>query len=135
MSVEEIAEMTNLPVSKIEEIKKFTGNTISLDTPVGEDKESLLIDYIKDESFSEDDLLTTSVRRKVLEVVNECHLTDREKDVVLRRFGFNDDFHPETLQDIAKDYNVTRERIRQIEAKALRKLRAPSNSKKLKDLL
>lgn len=131
---EEIAEVMELPVSRVREIMKISQEPVSLETPIGEEEDSHLGDFIPD-----DDALVPAeaaafalLKEQLIEVLDT--LTDREQKVLRLRFGL-DDGRARTLEEVGKEFNVTRERIRQIEAKALRKLRHPSRSKKLKDYL
>lgn len=131
---EEIAREMNMPVEKVREILKIAQEPVSLETPIGEEEDSHLGDFIPD-----DDALAPSeaaaysmLKEQLLEVLDS--LNDREKKVLKLRFGLEDG-RARTLEEVGKEFNVTRERIRQIEAKALRKLRHPSRSKKLKDFL
>ena len=131
---EEIAKEMNMPVEKVREILKIAQEPVSLETPIGEEEDSHLGDFIPD-----DDALAPSeaaaysmLKEQLLEVLDS--LNEREKKVLKLRFGLEDG-RARTLEEVGKEFNVTRERIRQIEAKALRKLRHPSRSKKLKDFL
>ena len=131
---EEIAKEMNLDVEKVREIQKIAQEPVSLETPIGEEEDSHLGDFIPDdEILSPSDAATFIMLKEQLEGVLET-LTDREKKVLILRFGL-DDGRARTLEEVGKEFDVTRERIRQIEAKALRKLRHPSRSKKLKDFL
>jgi RNA polymerase primary sigma factor len=131
---EEIARKMNMPVSKIDEILKTSKDPVSLDTPIGEEEDSQLGDFIEDESLlSPVDSASFSMLKEELNEAMES-LTERERNVIKLRFGL-DDGKTRTLEEVGKEFNVTRERIRQIEAKALRKLRHPSRSRKLKDFL
>lgn len=131
---EEIAEEMGITVEKVREIKKISQDPVSLETPIGEEEDSHLGDFIPDEDIpSPVDAAAYSMLQKQLREVLDT-LSDREKKVLILRFGL-DDGRPRTLEEVGKEFNVTRERIRQIEAKALRKLRHPSRSKKLKDYL
>ena len=133
-SAEEIAEEMNLPVEKIRDNLKIAQEPVSLETPIGEEEDSHLGDFIPDEDASEpSEAASFSLLREQLEEVLET-LAPREKKVLELRFGIIDG-RTRTLEEVGKEFNVTRERIRQIEAKALRKLRHPSRSKKLKDFL
>ncbi|MDR1736692.1 MAG: RNA polymerase sigma factor RpoD [Oscillospiraceae bacterium] len=133
-SPEEIAEEMNLSVEKVREIMKIAQEPVSLETPIGEEEDSHLGDFIPDEDASEpaEAAATTLLKEQLVEVLNS--LTPREEKVLRLRFGIEDG-RSRTLEEVGKEFNVTRERIRQIEAKALRKLRHPSRSKKLKDFL
>ena len=133
-TVEEIAQEMNLPEEKVREIRKIAQEPISLETPIGEEEDSHLGDFIEDEDAPAPAEAASSVLLKehLIDVLDS--LTDREKKVLKLRFGL-DDGKARTLEEVGKVFNVTRERIRQIEAKALRKLRHPSRSKKLNDYL
>ena len=132
--VEEIAEFMGLPVEKIEEIQKIAQDPISLENPVGEEDDSKIADFIEDESVrSPVEVATQNLLKEQLMAVIDT-LTPREQKVIRLRYGL-DDSHPRTLEEVGKEFNVTRERIRQIEAKALRKLRHPNRSKKLVDFM
>ncbi|MDO5715390.1 MAG: RNA polymerase sigma factor RpoD [Tissierellia bacterium] len=131
---EEIAKEMNLDVTKVREIQKIAQEPVSLETPIGEEEDSHLGDFIPDdEILSPSDAATFILLREQLSDVLET-LTEREKKVLELRFGLIDG-RARTLEEVGKEFDVTRERIRQIEAKALRKLRHPSRSKKLKDFL
>lgn len=131
---EEIAERMNISVERVREIMKISQEPVSLETPIGEEEDSHLGDFIQDDQVAVPvDAATFSLLHEQLMEVLET-LTEREQKVLRLRFGL-DDGHPRTLEEVGKVFNVTRERIRQIEAKALRKLRHPSRSKKLKDYL
>ena len=130
-STEEIAEVMGLPVERVTEIQKIAQDPLSLEDPVG-DEDSKVGDYVPDETtIMPDDAATHSMLKNQLLSVIET-LTPREQKVIRLRYGL-DDGNPKTLEQVGQEFNVTRERIRQIEAKALRKLRNPSRSKKLKD--
>lgn len=133
-SPEEIAEEMNMPVEKVREILKIAQEPVSLETPIGEEEDSHLGDFIPDEDASEPSEAAsfTLLKEQLVEVLST--LTPREEKVLKLRFGIEDG-HTRTLEEVGKEFHVTRERIRQIEAKALRKLRHPSRSKKLKDFL
>ncbi len=133
-TVEEIAQEMGLPVEKVREVLKIAQDPISLETPIGAEEDSHLGDFIPDESAYEPAEAASLVllRQQLEEVL--CTLTEREKKVLELRFGITDG-RPRTLEEVGKEFDVTRERIRQIEAKALRKLRHPSRSKKLRDFL
>ena len=133
-SPEEIAEEINMPVDKVREILKIAQEPVSLETPIGEEEDSHLGDFIPDEGASEPSEAAsfTLLKEQLVEVLST--LTPREEKVLKLRFGIEDG-RTRTLEEVGKEFNVTRERIRQIEAKALRKLRHPSRSKKLKDFL
>ncbi len=130
----EIAAEMAMPVEKVREILKIAQEPVSLETPIGEEEDSHLGDFIPDEGFSEPSEAAsfTLLREQLMEVLDS--LTPREARVLKLRFGIEDG-RSRTLEEVGKEFNVTRERIRQIEAKALRKLRHPSRSKKLKDFL
>lgn len=131
---DEIAKEMGLEVSKVHEILKIAQEPVSLETPIGEEEDSHLGDFIPDEDIiSPSDAAAFTLLKEQLEGVLET-LTDREKKVLTLRFGLEDG-RARTLEEVGKEFDVTRERIRQIEAKALRKLRHPSRSKKLKDFL
>ena len=133
-SAEEIARELDMPVEKVRDILKISQEPVSLETPIGEEEDSHLGDFIPDEDASEpSEVASFSLLREQLEEVLDT-LTPREKKVLELRFGMADG-HSRTLEEVGKEFNVTRERIRQIEAKALRKLRHPSRSKKLRDFL
>ena len=133
-SPEEIAEEMNMPVDKVREILKIAQEPVSLETPIGEEEDSHLGDFIPDEGASEPSEAAsyTLLKEQLVSVLST--LTPREEKVLKLRFGLEDG-RTRTLEEVGKEFNVTRERIRQIEAKALRKLRHPSRSKKLKDFL
>ncbi len=133
-SANEIAEEMNMPVEKVREILKIAQEPVSLETPIGEEEDSHLGDFIPDEDASEpaEAASFTLLKEQLVEVLST--LTPREEKVLKLRFGIEDG-RTRTLEEVGKEFNVTRERIRQIEAKALRKLRHPSRSKKLKDFL
>ena len=131
---EEIAQRMDLPVERIREVMKISQDPVSLETPIGEEEYSHLGDFIQDEHVAVpvDAATFTLLHEQLLEVLDT--LTEREQKVLKLRFGLEDG-RPRTLEEVGREFNVTRERIRQIEAKALRKLRHPSRSKKLKDYL
>ncbi|MCR5603423.1 MAG: RNA polymerase sigma factor RpoD [Lachnospiraceae bacterium] len=133
-TAEEIAEEMNLPVERVREILKISQEPVSLETPIGEEEDSHLGDFIQDDNVPvpADAAAFTLLKEQLVEVLGT--LTDREQKVLRLRFGL-DDGRARTLEEVGKEFNVTRERIRQIEAKALRKLRHPSRSRKLKDYL
>lgn len=133
-SIEEIAAEMEMPVDKVKEIKKIAQEPVSLETPIGEEEDSHLGDFIPDEDAPSPSELAayTLLREQLDEIINT--LTPREAKVLKLRFGLEDG-KSRTLEEVGKEFNVTRERIRQIEAKALRKLRHPSRSKKLKDYM
>ena len=131
---EEVADRLNVPVSRVREVLKISRDPVSLDTPIGEEDDSHLGDFIEDDSaLSPADSAAFSMLREELNTALES-LTDRERQVVELRFGLRDG-RARTLEEVGREFNVTRERIRQIEAKALRKLRHPSRSKRLRDFL
>ena len=133
-STEEIAEYMGMSVEKITEIQKIAQDPISLENPVGEEDDSKIADFIEDETIrSPMEVATQNLLKEQLMSVIET-LTPREQKVIRLRYGL-DDSHPRTLEEVGKEFNVTRERIRQIEAKALRKLRHPNRSKKLTDFI
>ncbi len=133
-TVNEIAERMELPVERVQEIQKISQEPVSLETPVGEEEDSHLGDFIQDENMAVPaDQATLKFLHEQLEEALDT-LTDRERQVLRLRFGLADG-RPHTLEEVGREFRVTRERIRQIEAKALRKLRHPSRSKKLKDYL
>ena len=133
-SPEEIAENMDIPVERVREIQKISQEPVSLETPIGEEEDSHLGDFIQDDNVPvpADAAAFTLLKEQLVEVLST--LTDREQKVLRLRFGL-DDGRARTLEEVGKEFNVTRERIRQIEAKALRKLRHPSRSRKLKDYL
>ena len=133
-SPEEIAEAMGVEVSKVREIQKIAQDPVSLETPIGEEEDSHLGDFIEDDKTQTpgDSVAFIMLKEQLLGVLDT--LTPREEKVLRLRYGI-DDGKPRTLEEVGREFNVTRERIRQIEAKALRKLRHPSRSKKLKDFL
>ena len=133
-TTEEIAARLDLPVERVSEIMKMSQEPVSLETPIGEEEDSHLGDFIQDDNVlvPQDAAAFTLLHEQLMEVL--LTLTEREQKVLRLRFGL-DDGRPRTLEEVGKQFNVTRERIRQIEAKALRKLRHPSRSKKLKDYM
>ena len=133
-SAEEIAAEMNMPVDKVRDILKIAQEPVSLETPIGEEEDSHLADFIPDEDASEpaEAASFTLLKEQLMDVLST--LTPREEKVLRLRFGLEDG-RTRTLEEVGKEFNVTRERIRQIEAKALRKLRHPSRSKKLRDFL
>ena len=133
-SAEEIAEVMNIPVEKVRETMKIAQEPVSLETPIGEEEDSHLGDFIPDDDAPApaEAASYTMLREHLDEVLHT--LTPREMQVLKLRFGF-DDGRTRTLEEVGKEFNITRERIRQIEAKALRKLRHPSRARKLKDYL
>ena len=133
-TTEEIAEEMDMPVDRVREILKISQEPVSLETPIGEEEDSHLGDFIQDDNVPvpADAAAFTLLKEQLVEVLGT--LTDREQKVLRLRFGL-DDGRARTLEEVGREFNVTRERIRQIEAKALRKLRHPSRSRKLKDYL
>ena len=131
---EEIAKEMKMPVDRVREILKISQEPVSLETPIGEEEDSHLGDFIQDDNVPvpADAAAFTLLKEQLIEVLGT--LTEREQKVLRLRFGL-DDGRARTLEEVGKEFNVTRERIRQIEAKALRKLRHPSRSRKLKDYL
>ena len=131
---EEIAAEMNMPVERVREILKISQEPVSLETPIGEEEDSHLGDFIQDDNVPvpAEAAAFTLLKEQLVEVLGT--LTEREQKVLRLRFGL-DDGRARTLEEVGKEFNVTRERIRQIEAKALRKLRHPSRSRKLKDFL
>ena len=131
---EEVAKEMKMPIERVAEIQKISQEPVSLETPIGEEEDSHLGDFIQDDNVPvpADAAAFTLLREELLKVLST--LTDREQKVLRLRFGL-DDGRTRTLEEVGKEFNVTRERIRQIEAKALRKLRHPSRSKKLRDFL
>ena len=134
VSDEEIAKEMNMSADKVREIMKIAQDPISLETPIGEEEDSHLGDFIPDDDAPAPAEVAafTLLKEQLMEVLDT--LTPREEKVLRLRFGL-DDGKARTLEEVGREFNVTRERIRQIEAKALRKLRHPSRSKKLKDFL
>ena len=131
---EEIAKEMKMPVERVREIMKISQEPVSLETPIGEEDDSHLGDFIQDDHVMVPvDAATQTLLREQLDEAMDT-LTDREQKVLRLRFGL-DDGRARTLEEVGKEFDVTRERIRQIEAKALRKLRHPSRSRKLKDYL
>lgn len=131
---EELARKLDMPVERVREIKKISQDPVSLETPIGEEEDSHLGDFIQDDNVMvpADQAAFTLLHEQLMESLET--LTEREQQVLRLRFGL-DDGRPRTLEEVGRVFHVTRERIRQIEAKALRKLRHPSRSKKLKDYL
>lgn len=131
---EEISEQMDMPVEKVREIQKISQDPVSLETPIGEEEDSHLGDFIQDEDIEQP--AEAAARTLLKEQINEelATLTEREQKVLRLRFGL-DDGRARTLEEVGKEFQVTRERIRQIEAKAIRKLRQPSRKKKLQDYL
>ncbi len=133
-TTDEIAEFMGLTPEKIAEIQKIAQDPISLENPVGEEDDSKIADFIEDESIrSPIEVATQNLLKEQLMAIIDT-LTPREQKVIRLRYGL-DDSHPRTLEEVGREFNVTRERIRQIEAKALRKLRHPNRSKKLADFM
>jgi RNA polymerase primary sigma factor len=130
-SDQELSEALKMPVEKVREVLKVSADPISLDTPIGEEDDSHLGDFISDDNITgpEDAASFTLLREQISRLLDT--LTEREQRVLTMRFGLKDG-RPRTLEEVGKEFNVTRERIRQIEAKALRKLRHPSRAKMLK---
>ena len=133
-TVQEIADQVHMPVKRVEEVLNMAQEPVSLETPVGEEEDSHLVDFIQDEkmSFLQDEASFVFLHEQLVEVLQT--LTPREQQVLSLRFGLYDG-EARTLEEVGKKFHVTRERIRQIEDKALRKLRHPSRSRKLKDYL
>lgn len=133
-TIESVASQLKMPLDRVKEIIRVSQDPVSLETPIGEEEDSHLGDFIPDNDVPApaDAAFRTMLREQLNDVIGT--LTDREGKVLKMRFGF-DDGKPRTLEEVGKQFEVTRERIRQIEAKALRKLRHPSRSKKLKDFL
>ena len=133
-TIEEIAVEMQITVDKVREIQKISQDPVSLETPIGEEEDSHLGDFIPDDGALSpaDSATSTLLREHLMQVLNT--LTERESRVVRLRFGL-DDGRPRTLEEVGREFRVTRERIRQIEAKALRKLRHPSRAKRLRDFL
>lgn len=131
---EELAEKLGMPVERVVEVMKIAQDPVSLETPVGEEEDSHLVDFIQDEKASvpADAAAMTLMREQLSEVLNT--LNERERRVLSLRFGLEDG-KARTLEEVGREFNVTRERIRQIESKALRKLRHPSRSRMLRDFL
>lgn len=133
-TAEEIALEIDMPIDKVREIMRISQEPVSLETPIGEEEDSHLGDFISDNATpTPADVASNTLLKEQIDIVLNT-LTPRERDVLIQRFGLLDG-KPKTLEEVGKDFDVTRERIRQIEAKALRKLRHPSRSKKLKDFL
>jgi RNA polymerase primary sigma factor len=131
---EEIAKEMGIPVERVREIQKISQEPVSLETPIGEEEDSHLGDFIEDDHMPtpQEAAAFTLLQEQIREVLGT--LTDREQKVLRLRFGL-DDGRQRTLEEVGKEFNVTRERTRQIEAKALRKLRHPTRAKKLRDYL
>lgn len=131
---EEIAEEMGIDIEKVQDVRKIAQEPISLETPIGEEEDSHLGDFIEDDTaIAPDDAADFTMLREQLDEILDT-LTSRERKVLELRFGLIDGT-PRTLEEVGKEFDVTRERIRQIEAKALRKLKHPSRSQKLKDFL
>ena len=130
----EIAAEMGIPVEKVIEIQKIAQDPVSLETPIGEEEDSHLGDFLEDDKAASpsDRAEAKMLREQLLQVLDT--LTPRENEVIRKRYGL-DDSRPKTLEEVGREFNVTRERIRQIEAKALRKLRHPNRTKKLKDFI
>lgn len=133
-TVEEIAAAMDIPVAKVHEIVKVAQDPVSLETPIGDENDSSLKDFIEDHEVMTpaDSAAFTMLKEQMNNILDT--LTEREENVLRLRFGL-DDGRPRTLEEVGKEFNVTRERIRQIEAKALRKLRHPSRSRHIKDFM
>ena len=133
-TINKVLRVSNLPVEKVREILKIAQEPVSLEMPIGEEEDSHLGDFIADDNAPapQEAASYSMLREQLLEVLHT--LTPREENVLKLRFGLEDG-RPKTLEEVGKVFNITRERIRQIEAKALRKLRHPSRSKRLKDYL
>ncbi|MCF7934940.1 MAG: RNA polymerase sigma factor RpoD [Synergistales bacterium] len=133
-AADEIAREMDIPAEKVEDIQRIAQDPVSLETPIGEEEDSQLGDFLEDKDLpSPEDAASSQLLREQLEGMLG-DLTDREREVLRLRFGLEDG-HPYTLEEVGRRFGVTRERIRQIEAKALRKLRHPSRSRKLRDFL
>ena len=131
---EEIAKEMNMDVEKVVEVRKISQEPVSLEAPIGEEDDSHLGDFIEDEkALSPEDAANQTMLKEQLNAILST-LSDREKRVIELRFGLNDGV-PKTLEDVGKEFDVTRERIRQIEAKAIRKLKRPGKGDRLKDQL
>ena len=131
---DEIADYLDMPLEKVREVMRIAQEPVSLETPIGEEEDSHLGDFIPDHhAQSPNDAANNTMLKEQLEEVLAT-LTPREADVLRMRYGLDDE-QPQTLEDVGKAFNVTRERIRQIEAKALRKIRNPNRSSKLRDFL
>ena len=131
-TLEELAERMGVSIERVSEIQKIAQDPVSLETPIGEEEDSHLGDFIEDDKTptASDSVASTMLKEQIARVLDT--LTPREEKVLRLRYGI-DDGRPRTLEEVGKEFNVTRERIRQIEAKALRKLRHPSRSKRLRD--
>lgn len=132
-TTEEVAEKLDMPVGKVVEVMQIAMEPVSLETPVGEEEDSHLIDFIEDEKMMPADAATMQILKEEMAKALDV-LSEREQKVLRMRFGF-DDGKPKTLEEVGQEFQVTRERIRQIEGKALRKLRHPSRSRRLRDYL
>lgn len=132
-STEEVAERLNMPAAKVFEAMQIAMEPVSLETPVGEEEDSHLIDFIEDDQMKPMDAATMQILKEEMAKAMDV-LTEREQKVLRMRFGF-DDGKPRTLEEVGREFRVTRERIRQIEGKALRKLRHPIRSRRLRDYL
>jgi RNA polymerase primary sigma factor len=131
---EEIAEEMNLPVEKVQHILQVAQSPVSLETPVGSEEDSLLSDLIEDkDAVTPDDQTVSNVVKEQVQAALKA-LSDREAEIIRLRFGINDN-EPQTLEEVGKKFGITRERVRQIEAAALKKLAHPGRSKPLRDLL
>ncbi|MBO7401466.1 MAG: sigma-70 family RNA polymerase sigma factor, partial [Lachnospiraceae bacterium] len=133
-STEEIAEEMGLPVERVREIQNISQEPVSLETPIGEEEDSHLGDFIKDDNVPvpAEAAAAAILKEQLMDVLDT--LTERERKVIRLRFGL-DDGRARTLEEVGREFQVTRERIRQIEAKALRKLRHPTRSRRLRDFL
>ena len=133
-TAEDIASLLDMPAEKVREIMRVSQEPVSLETPIGEEEDSHLGDFIPDEDAMApvDAASQTLLKEEIANALST--LTPREAKVLALRFGLEDG-HPRTLEEVGKEFNVTRERIRQIEAKALRKLRHPNRSKRLRDFV
>ena len=132
-TTEEVAKRLDMPVAKVVEIMQIALEPVSLETPVGEEDDSHLLDFIEDEKMMPADAATLQIWKEEMAQAMDM-LSEREQKVLRMRFGF-DDGKPKTLEEVGREFQVTRERIRQIEGKALRKLRHPSRSRRLRDYL
>ncbi len=134
-SVEYIAWELNMPAKRVEEIQKLQLSTVSLETPINGEEESLLQDFIPDENieFDPEELaIKAALKKAVAEVLQK--LSERERDIICKRFGITTD-SPMTLEEVGKEYGITRERVRQLEARAIKTIRHPKNASKLKDFM
>ena len=133
-SIAELAEHLDMSQERVMEIMQIAREPASLETPIGEEDDSNLGDFVADNNAvtPESNIESVMLREQIDELLND--LKDREKQVIIRRFGLEDG-HPRTLEEVGREFDVTRERIRQIEAKALRKLRNPVRSRKIRDFL